>query len=170
MIASGRGERIAALYERQGAAVKRLVSHRARVPEAVIEDACQTAWVRLCEHPDVTLGARAAVKWLVTTAVREAWRHTSRRRELTVGGWLPDAEGPGELSEPSGEVPDPLLVALEREHTDELRRELDALTVRERQFLALQAAGLSYVEIAVRLGVSTRTAERQILRGRRKLR
>ena len=62
MIASGRGEQIAALYEQQRTAVKRAVSHRARVPEAVIEDACQTAWVRLCEHPDVTLEAQAAVK------------------------------------------------------------------------------------------------------------
>ena len=102
--------------------------------------------------------------------MREAWRHTSRRRELAAGGWLPDADAPRELPEPSGEVPDPLLVALEHEHTDQLRRRLDALTVRERRFVSLQAMELSYVEIAARLGVSTRTAERQILRGRRKLR
>jgi len=87
-----------------------------------------------------------------------------------VGGWLPDAEAPSELPEPSGEAPDPLLVALDHEHTEELHPRLDALTIRERRFVALQAAGLSYVEIAARLGVSTRTAERQILRGRRKLR
>jgi len=157
--------RIATLYQRHAAAVRRMASRQARVPDAVIDDACQTAWTSLCEHKDVSLDDRAAVSWLVITAVRLAWRHG--RREVTVGGWLPDVEDPRELPEPPGQAPDPLALISDR---DEAARALDALTVREQQFLALQAAGLSYTEIAARLGVSARTVERQILRGRHKLR
>jgi RNA polymerase sigma factor (sigma-70 family) len=165
MIADERSERIAALYARQAARVHRIVSARVNAPEAVIEDACQTAWMRLCSRSDVSLQERAAVSWLVITAVRAAWRHGER--EVTVGGWLSDTEHKRELPEPAGDAPDPLAVVAER---DAARRALEVLTARERQFLALQAVGLNYREVAQRLHVTVRTAERQILRGRRKLR
>jgi RNA polymerase sigma factor (sigma-70 family) len=161
-----RRERLGVLYERYADAVRRIVCRRVSAPQAVVEDACQTAWLRLCARDDVALDARAAVKWLVITATRESWRHTSRRRDLAVGGWLPEGDG-DELAEPAGDAPDPMVIAAER---DDVRRRLAALTVRERQFLTLQALGLSYEEISARLGVTVRTVERQILRGRRKLR
>ena len=47
---------------------------------------------------------------------------------------------------------------------------LRALPVRQRTVLLLQAAGFSYEETAEGLGMSRRTVERQIMRGRRKLR
>jgi RNA polymerase sigma factor (sigma-70 family) len=167
MIAVERSERIAVLYQRHAATVRRLVARRATVPVAVIEDACQTAWTRLCEHTEVGLDdERAVTGWLLVTAVREAWRYTTRRRETAAGAWLVDTEDAGELPEPVAGGLDPLEVALVHERL----RAMSCLTDREKRFVGLQAAGLSYEEIAVRLEVSVRTTERQILRGRRTLR
>jgi len=105
-----RSERIAALYARYGGAVQRLVSRRASVPWPVIEDACQSAWVRLCSCDDADVETARAVRWLVVVAAREAWRYTERGRGLPVGGWLTDVSVAGELPEPSGRFADPLVV------------------------------------------------------------
>jgi RNA polymerase sigma factor (sigma-70 family) len=162
-----RTDQIAALYKKHAVSVERLVSRRASVPWPVIEDACQTAWGRLCSRDDVDVETSAAVRWLVVVAVHEAWRYTERGRELPVGVWLTEVNAAGELPEPSGRCADPLVVTVGR---DDLRRRPLSLTPREWQFLGLQVAGLSYAEIAARLGVTVRTVERQIVRGRRKLR
>ena len=116
------------------------MANRAHAPHAVIEDACQTAWARLCARQDVEVEAPHTVRWLVVVAVHEAWRK-SGGREVTVGGWLPEVDGP------AVDAPDPVAVAVSR---DEARRRLERLTDRERQFLTLQLAGLTYREIAER--------------------
>jgi RNA polymerase sigma factor (sigma-70 family) len=161
---------VASLFARHAHDVVRLVSVQARAPYMVIEDACQTAWMRLLAHSEVDVEGPGAVRWVVVTATREAWRRSAQRETLTGswsagGGELRD----GELPEPAGHSADPVEVAIEREHTRELQDRLNTLTGRERRFLALQALGLSYQEIAVETGASLRTVERQILRGRHKL-
>jgi RNA polymerase sigma factor (sigma-70 family) len=110
----------------------------------------------------------AVVKWLVVTATREAWRRAGGR-EILVGAWQGDAVDEREAAEPVSDALSPLDLAIEHERSDGLRDRLRILTDRERQFLALHAAGLTYREISVRAGVTRRTVERQILRGRRKL-
>jgi DNA-binding CsgD family transcriptional regulator len=57
---------------------------------------------------------------------------------------------------------DPLAAAIDLAYYQELRERLAPLTVREREVLALRAAGLSYEEIS-HTGASVRTVERQIL-------
>jgi len=157
---SARAEQIAALYAQQARLVQRQVARRVNAPTGVIEDACQTAWERLCTHPDVEPVAPSAVKWLVVTAMREAWRRAGGREIPT---------DPTDLGEPVSDAPSPLERAIAHEHSDELRDQLRGLTDRQRQFLALQGAGLTYAEIAERTGTTLRTVERQILRGRHKL-
>jgi hypothetical protein len=76
---SGRADQIAALYAQQARVVQRQVARRVNAPTAVIEDACQTAWERLCTHPAVEPVAPSAVKWLVVTAMREAWASVRSR-------------------------------------------------------------------------------------------
>jgi RNA polymerase sigma factor (sigma-70 family) len=157
---SARTAQIAALYAQQARFVQRQVARRANAPTAVIEDACQTAWERLCTHPDVEPVAPSAVRWLVVTAMHEAWRRAAAREiptDLT------------DLGEPIGDAPSPLDQTIAHEDTDELRDQLRRLTDRQRQFLALQAAGLTYAQIAERTATTLRTVERQILRGRHKL-
>ena len=157
---NARADQIAVLYAEQARVVQRQVARRVNAPTAVIEDACQTAWERLCTHPDVDPDTPGAVRWLVVTAMREAWRRTGSREIAT---------DPTDFGEPVSDAPSPLEQMIATEHSNELRDELRPLTDRQRQFLALQAAGLTYAEIAERTATTLRTVERQILRGRHKL-
>jgi RNA polymerase sigma factor (sigma-70 family) len=160
---NARTDQIAVLYAEQARVVQRQVARRVNAPTALIEDACQTAWERLCTHPGVEPVAPSAVKWLVVTAMREAWRRASGREIPT------DPTDPTDLGEPISDAPRPLERAIATEHSDELRDQLLGLSDRQRQFLALHAAGLTYAEIAERTDTTLRTVERQILRGRHKL-
>jgi len=54
---SGRSECIASFYEEHAETVRRIVCRRVRAPQCVIDDACDTAWLRLCAHEDVELGS-----------------------------------------------------------------------------------------------------------------
>jgi RNA polymerase sigma factor (sigma-70 family) len=164
-------EQMTALYEQQAANIERIVAARARVPHTVLQDACQTAWMRLWIHTEVDLQAGGVVAWLTMVATREAWKR-AELREIPAGSWATQGEDlpAGELAEPVGDTPDPFEVAIDHEHRDELRARLLALTQREREYLALQALGLSYKEIAARSGDSERTVQRQILRGAKKFR
>jgi len=160
--AASRQQLISSLYAQHAGRVERLVARQAG---GDVQDACQTAWERLLGHEEVDVQGRGVIQWLVITAAREAWKR-SRKRELPFET-LRGEDGESEPFDPAGNAADPLAVVLER---DDSRRRLARLTDRERQFLALQALGLTYTEIAQATGSSPRTAERQILRARRKLR
>jgi RNA polymerase sigma factor (sigma-70 family) len=162
----GRSDQIAALYHREAALVRRVVSRQASVPADVLEDACQTAWTRLCSHPEVDVACpAAAVSWLVVTATRVAWRYSTVRERPT--GVDREAEfADRELPVAAAGSPDPLDVVIRR---DEARARLVLLSDRQRRMIALQAAGLTYDEISADTGATRRTVERQILSARHKL-
>ena len=65
------------LYRRLAARLERIVRSDVRASDAVIEDACQFAWIRLLNHCE-RVRREAALSWLATTAVREAVRAVRR--------------------------------------------------------------------------------------------
>ena len=133
-----------------------------RAPAPLIEDACQFAWWRLVVHAN-RVERRAALPWLATTAVHEALKLIRRdERDVSLEARL---ERAGEAAIPN-RWPGPDQVA---EQCAQLEL-LHALPPRQRTVLLLQAAGFSYEETAGSLGMSRRTVERQIMRGRRRLR
>ena len=102
----------------------------------MIEDACQTAWTILCAHPDVAVHEHTTLGWLITTATREAWKHSRHlaERETPAGAFQPPGDNAGlELAEPVGSAPDPCAVVVAH---DEASRRLAILTDRERVYLA----------------------------------
>jgi RNA polymerase sigma factor (sigma-70 family) len=93
--------------------------------------------------------------------MREAIRLTGRgRRELSLDAEL------DELADIATRDPEPALVCEQREQLCAV----GALPLRQQRLLWLHALGLSYEEIAVRDGCTSRTVERQLQQGRAALR
>jgi RNA polymerase sigma factor (sigma-70 family) len=150
------------LYATLAARLERIVRMDVRAPGPVIEDACQFAWGRLW-HRREEVRRETALPWLVTTAVREAVRLLRSQ-----AGWLSlEAElaASGDRAVQAHAPPAADLF--------ELRAQLDgirSLSQRQQMVLWLHGLGFSYGEIATYTGSTMRTVERQILRGKRKLR
>jgi RNA polymerase sigma factor (sigma-70 family) len=149
------------LYRRLAPRLRQIVRSNVRAPEPVVEDACQIAWSRLIRDSE-RVRREAALSWLATTAVREAYKLSRRdRRELSLDAEL---ERTGELPFPSS-APGPAEVVELRERLGEVRQ----LPERQQRLVWMHAAGLTYVEMADRTGDSRRTVERQLLRAKGKL-
>ena len=152
----------AELYRGFAHRLEQIVRVEVRAPETVVEDACQFAWGSLLAQA-TDLQCRAALSWLATTAIREAWRlmHT-RERDLPLE---PDGTDDVETAEPSAPTATDALV----EDRERLRL-MRLLPERQQRILWLHALGLSYQEIAAYTGDTTRTVQRQLLRGRARIR
>jgi RNA polymerase sigma factor (sigma-70 family) len=149
------------LYRRLAPRLRQIVRSNVCAPEPVVDDACQIAWSRLIRHSE-RVRREAALSWLATTAVREAYKLARRdRRELSLDAEL---ERTGELPFPSS-APGPAEVVELRERL----REVGQLPERQQRLVWMHAAGLTYVEMADRTGDSRRTVERQLLRAKGKL-
>ena len=133
-----------------------------RAPESVIEEACQFAWSRFV-HRAGRVRREAALSWLVTTAVREAYKLLRREaRSVSLEAVLEDT-GDRCLGA-SSPAPEQVI-------SDRQRLELIAvLPERQQRLLWLQALGLSYAEMAEHAGLSARTVERELVLARRELR
>lgn len=151
------------LFARHHAALMRAVLRAVRAPEALIEDACATAWaILLRRQPDrgPTLFA-----WLRTVAVHEACRLSGQQRATDALEDLGSAGGDG-------------WEAFAADHrtldqTLEARRALRALAelpARERDTLTLLVAGYRYREIERLRGVTYTNVNRQLVKARRRLR
>jgi RNA polymerase sigma factor (sigma-70 family) len=153
---------VALLYADLAPNVRRIVASNVAAPSGVVEDACQVAWGRLLtHHAEIQDGAELG--WLVTTATRVMLRTLhAHRREVS---YEIEAEA-GELWQRT----DPRQRADLRSQLSDRLGELRVLTPRQRQLLCLRGIGYGYAEIAARTGDSERTVQRQLMRGRRRLR
>jgi RNA polymerase sigma factor (sigma-70 family) len=146
------------LYALLARRLEQVVRLDVRAPDAVIEDACQFAWIRLLHHRH-RVQRETVMSWLIHTAVHEALKLLRRdRRELSLEAETEDAMlclG-ATLSE--------LIECRER------LAELGRLPERQQRAVWLHALGLNYAEIARYEGCTTRTVERQLLRARHTIR
>jgi RNA polymerase sigma factor (sigma-70 family) len=150
-------QEVADLYATQAVRVRRLVHLRLTAPDAVVEDACQVAWLRLVRHRS-RVRRQTAASWLVRVAAREALRLMD----------LGDRDRPLEELEAddSGRAPDVIEAFADRH---ERLGAIDRLPERQQRLVWLQGLGFSYSEMAGVTGDSPRTVQRQLLRARRTL-
>jgi RNA polymerase sigma factor (sigma-70 family) len=151
---------VAQLYVEHAKRLEQIVRVDVHAPEALVEDACQFAWSRLVFHAH-RVRRETVLPWLVTTAVRHAFKLLRRERRLLSLEALVE-----QAAEPVSPLPSPDEVAEERQRLVDL----DRLPERQQRLVWLQGLGLSYVEMAEREGCTTRTVERQLLRARRTMR
>lgn len=150
------------LYRSLAARLEQTVRIQVHAPREVIEDACHHAWTQLINHGD-HVNRDAMFSWLATTAVRQAWKLNRReRRDLSLEA---AAEDLGEL-----QIPSPSPGPPERIEFREQLGQLAELPERQRRFVWLRAAGLTYVEMAAYTGDTVRTVDRQIVRATERIR
>lgn len=153
---------LAQLYPLLNRDLARIVISEITAPDQLVEEACQIAWSRLLGHAQV-VEPIAVLAWLAKTAKHEALKLLKRQqRDVSLDQILDSgADAALPVSTPSL---DELLWQRER------IRAVSCLSGRQRRALWLQAAGLSYEEIAAVTGDSRRTVDRQLLRARRRVR
>lgn len=133
-----------------------------QAPDAVVEDACQSAWDRLVRH-HARVQRETALAWLAQTAVREARRFLGRQGRFTSLEHALELAGDAALggcSPSAGEVAE----------THQRLEMVRTLPERQQRVVWLHALGLNYLEIAIQTGCTTRTVDRQLLCARRTLR
>jgi RNA polymerase sigma factor (sigma-70 family) len=153
---------VAALYARSASLVRGQVCSEVSAPEAVIDDACQFAWVRLLHHRH-RVGRDRAVSWLITTALHEVFKLVRRdSHELSLEEVMEES---GDLRI-NGTAPGPEEAVGARLRLELLRE----LPERQERLIWLHGLGFDYPEIAAQTDLSRRTVERQLMKGRRRLR
>jgi RNA polymerase sigma factor (sigma-70 family) len=153
---------VAELYARKAALVWGQVCSEVTAPEAVIDDACQFAWVRLLHHRH-RVGQERAVSWLITTALHEVFKLVRRDgHDLSLEQLLEDG---GELLI-NRTAPAPEETVDPRLRLDLLRE----LPERQERLMWLRGLGFSYPEMGGETDMTVRTVERQLMKARRRIR
>ena len=152
---------VAELYARSAGLVRGQVCSEVTASEAVIDDACQFAWIRLLHHRH-RVGRDRAVSWLITTALHEVFKLVRRDgHDLSLEELMEDT---GDLRiNRTGPPPEEAVGARQRL---ELLRELPE---RQERLIWLQGLGFNYPEMATEADMTVRTVERQLMKARRNL-
>ena len=158
------------LYRRHYRAVLGRTRRAVKAPEALIEDACQLAWVQFLRYqPEPRENVLA---WLTVVARREAYRLAGEHKRVLPASSVVGVDEHGHASafDPD-EAPAPDRDPLLGMETRELLVGLARLRPAQRRTLALKAAGFSYQEIQGLCGGKTYTwVNRHITEGRAALR
>jgi RNA polymerase sigma factor (sigma-70 family) len=151
---------VADLYAAQSTRVRRLVHLHVQASDALVEDACQVAWMRLIRHR-TRVNPQAADRWLVRVAVNEALKLIRRGdRDVSL-----DELGDQDREDLSS-VPDVMQALAEQRARLATIRDLPE---RQARLVWLQGLGFSYAEMSSATGDTPRTVERQLLRARCRL-
>jgi RNA polymerase sigma factor (sigma-70 family) len=155
-----------ALYEQHAAQLIRHVRGAVNTTDAIVEDACATAWAILLRRQPARSDTLFA--WLRIVAIREAIRMDRQSRALLSLERLAETalpEGPG-----TGDRHRPTLPTAARNqdalHARDALRAMADIPARPRRIFALHVAGYSYAEISQLTGDTVRTVDRQMRRAR----
>jgi len=153
---------VAELYARSAGLVRGRVCSEVTASEAVIDDACQFAWIRLLHHRH-RIGRDRAVSWLITTALHEVFKLVRRDSHDLSLEQLMEETGDLRITR-TAPAPEEAVGARLRL---ELLRELPE---RRERLMWLQGLGFSYPEMATQTGATVRTVDRQLTKARRTVR
>ncbi len=149
---------VRALFDRHGSALRRFLQGRFG-PDADVDDISQEAWVRMqrLEHPERLDNARA---FLFQTAANLAVDHL-RRVEFERRHFTPDEEGvadaPADLDSPERTLDADQQLGLVVDAIDELPDRC------REAFVMHRTQGMTYLQIAKALGVSTSMVEKYVI-------
>ncbi|MCI0485478.1 MAG: sigma-70 family RNA polymerase sigma factor [Blastocatellia bacterium] len=129
---------------------------KAGLPESDAADVFQSVCLKLFENLSALRDHTRVGPWLITTASRESWRVSARRRREQPGSGSREEYEEEYLSEVPSTTPlaDEQAATIERQYI--LRRAIDALPERSRMLIELlfyQKDELSYAEIARRMNM-----------------
>lgn len=147
------------LYETHAALLLASLRKAVSASDAIIEDACQHAWIQLLRfQPD----RDHVFGWLRLTALRDAWALCGREsRCLSLDVSLSDHQQLGTLADT---IPGRDL-EIELDARDALRA-VGALRPKQRYALSRAVAGLSYEEIQAEGGLTFRQVDRHLRKAR----
>ena len=161
---SGLNNRFAEWFREWRKPVRHWLSRRASVPAAELDDLAQEVFLRLLRYSEKT-AVDNPLGYLLRVAgnVASEWRERARVSKPHDQQWLDDL-----IVEPDQEPEN----AVTQERTDEnVQAAVDTLPYRQRQVLLLRVnEGLTYKQIAERLGLSPRVVLRDLSRAYSQLR
>jgi RNA polymerase sigma factor (sigma-70 family) len=159
-----RSSRLAAWFQRWRRPVRHWLSDRSAVPAAELDDLAQEVFLRLLRYSDdIAIENPQGYLFRIAANVANEWRERARRKRPHDDSWLED------LQIATSEEPEN---ALARERVqDQVRKAVMRLPPRQREVLALHVSdGLTYQEIAARLGLTPRMVLRDLTRAYSRLR
>jgi RNA polymerase sigma-70 factor (ECF subfamily) len=160
----GRNGRITSWFGRWRKPIRSWFSNRASVPRADVDDLAQEVFLRLLRYSDdVAVENPQGYLFRIAANVANEWRDRSRVRQPHDRSWL------DELHIDPSDQPDN--ATIQSRTNKYLQHAVDQLPERQRQVLLLHVnEGLTYKQIADRLGVTYRIVLRDLTRAYASLR